>query len=189
VVKGLFYDARIVHNADEAAEAFRHIAAEWGYPVLVQKLVKGEEYNLSAVCDGQGNMLGEVMMKKMAVTDKGKAWAGVSIFDQELYDASASLIKAIQWRGPLEVEVIRDKHGQYQLIEINPRFPAWIYLSVGVQRNLPMALLKLALGKEIDPFPEPKPGVLFIRHALENIVTMADFESMVITGGLQFTTT
>jgi carbamoyl-phosphate synthase large subunit len=187
VVKGLFYDAKIAYNADEAAEAFRHIAAEWGYPVLVQKLVKGEEYNLTAVGDGHGNMLGEVMMKKMAVTDKGKAWSGVSMCDQALYDASASLIKASQWRGPLEVEVIRDKQGQYQLIEINPRFPAWIYLSVGVGRNLPMTLLKLALGEEIDSFPEPKTGVLFIRHAIENIVTMADFESVVMKGGLQYT--
>ncbi|KPJ93307.1 MAG: carbamoyl-phosphate-synthetase, partial [Gammaproteobacteria bacterium SG8_11] len=126
VVKGLFYDAKIAYTADEAADAFRHIAAEWGYPVLVQQMVKGEEYNLTAVGDGHGNMLGEVMMKKMAVTDKGKAWSGVSIFDQALYDASAALVKAIQWRGPLEVEVMRDKHGQYQLIEINPRFPAWI---------------------------------------------------------------
>ncbi len=186
VVKGLFYDAKIAHNADDAADAFRQIAAEWGYPVLVQKLVKGEEYNLTAVGDGQGHMLGEVMMKKMAVTDKGKAWSGVSIFDQALYDASASLVKAIQWRGPLEVEVIRDKQGQYQLIEINPRFPAWIYLSVGVDRNLPMTLLKLALDKAIDPFPSSKTGVLFIRHAIENIVTMADFESVVMNGGIQY---
>ncbi|WP_455211715.1 ATP-grasp domain-containing protein [Kaarinaea lacus] len=187
VVKGLFYDAKIVHNADEAAEAFRHIAAEWGYPVLVQKLVKGEEYNLTAVGDGEGHMLGEVMMKKMAVTDKGKAWSGVSIFDQALYDASASLVKAIDWRGPLEVEVIRDKQGQYQLIEINPRFPAWIYLSMGVDRNLPMTLVKLALGEPIDPFPPSKTGILFIRYAIENIVPMADFESVVMNGGLQHT--
>ena len=186
VVKGLFYDAKIVHNADEATQAFRQIAAEWGYPVLVQKLVKGEEYNLTAVGDGQGNMLGEVMMKKMAVTDKGKAWSGVSIFDQALYDASASLIEASKWRGPLEVEVMRDKQGQYQLIEINPRFPAWIYLSVGVHRNLPLTLLKLALGLELEPFPPPQTGILFIRHAFENIVPMADFDSVVMSGGLNY---
>jgi carbamoyl-phosphate synthase large subunit len=184
VVKGLFYDAKIVHNADEAAEAFRAIAAEWGYPVLVQRLVKGEEYNLTAVGDGRGNMLGEVMMKKMAVTDKGKAWSGVSIFDQALHDASASLVKAIQWRGPLEVEVMRDRHGKYQLIEINPRFPAWIYLSLGVQRNLPLTLLKLALDLPLQPFPPPKTGTLFIRHAVENIVTMTDFEKVVMSGAL-----
>jgi len=68
VVKGVFYGATIVHSAEEAAEAFRKIAAEWGYPVLVQALVKGEEYNLTAVGDGEGNLLGPVMMKKMAVT-------------------------------------------------------------------------------------------------------------------------
>jgi hypothetical protein len=28
---------------------------------------------------------------------------------------------------------------------------------------------------------------LFIRHAIENIVTMADFESVVMKGGLQYT--
>ena len=183
VVKGLFYGATIVDSADEAADAFREIAAQWGYPVLVQRLVEGEEYNLTAVCDGSGRMLGEVMMKKMAVTDKGKAWAGVSIFDQILYDASAALIKAINWRGPLEVEVMRDHQGRYQLIEINPRFPAWIYLSLGVGRNLPLLLLQLILGQTTGELQEPQPGVLFIRHAIEKIVPQSAFESVIMNGG------
>ena len=51
------------------------MAAAWGYPVLVQKFVSGEEVNLTAVGDGSGAMIGEVMMKKQAITDKGKAWA------------------------------------------------------------------------------------------------------------------
>lgn len=183
VVKGLFYDAIIVKNADEAADAFRHIAAEWGFPVLVQRLIKGEEYNLAAVGDGKGGMLGEVMMKKMAVTDKGKAWAGISVIDKALQDASAQLIKAINWRGPLEVEVIRDKQGRYNLVEINPRFPAWIYLSVGVKRNLPLTLLKLALDEPVGEFQEPHAGVLFIRYAADQIVSISEFESIVMSGG------
>lgn len=183
VVKGLFYGAHIVHNADQAADAFREIAAQWGYPVLVQRLVEGEEYNLTAVGDGNGSMIGEVMMKKMAVTDKGKAWSGVSIFDQTLYDASESLIKAINWRGPLEVEVMRDNTGHYQLIEINPRFPAWVYLSAGVGRNLPLILLQLILGHPVGRLPAARPGVLFIRHAIENIIEPVDFEAMIMNGG------
>lgn len=189
VVKGLFYGAHIVDSAEQAAEAFREIAAQWGYPVLVQRLVQGEEYNLSAVGDGKGRMLGEVMMKKMAVTDKGKAWSGVSIFDQALYDASAALIKAIDWRGPLEVEVMRDKHGQYQLIEINPRFPAWIYLSAGVQRNLPAILLQLMRAEPLADLPAAQPGVLFIRHAVETIVPQREFEAVIMQGGQHFSGT
>jgi carbamoyl-phosphate synthase large subunit len=183
VVKGLFYGAYIVHSADEAADAFRHVAAEWGYPVLVQQMVKGEEYNLTAVGDGQGNLLAPVMMKKMAVTDKGKAWSGISIDDQPLLEASVALAKASQWRGPLEVEVMRDQEGRYQLIEINPRFPAWIYLSLGVGRNLPLALLRLILNQKLDAVPETRTGVLFIRYALENIVPLSEFESVVMQGG------
>ncbi|MCI0506589.1 MAG: ATP-grasp domain-containing protein [Gammaproteobacteria bacterium] len=187
MVKGLFYDAAAVYNPQHAVDVFRRIAADWGFPVLIQKLVKGEEYNLTAVGDGEGNMLGAVMMKKMAVTDKGKAWCGVSIDDKTLFTASANLIKAINWRGPLEVEVIRDRNGHYQLIEINPRFPAWTYLSAGVGRNLPVALLKLALGQEPPAFPETKSGVMFIRYAHEQIVSIHDFEEVIMNGGHDLT--
>ena len=183
IVKGLFYDAAVVYNTQHAIDVFRRIASEWGFPVLIQKLIKGEEYNLTAVGDGEGNMLGAVMMKKMAITDKGKAWSGVSIDDNTLYQASARLIKAINWRGPLEVEIIRDRNGHYQLIEINPRFPAWIYLSVGVGRNLPLTLLQLALDQQPGAFPETKSGVMFIRYAQEQIVSIHDFEEVIMNGG------
>ncbi len=183
VVKGLFYDAEIVNNIEQAIEAFRRISAAWGFPVLIQKFVKGEEINLTALGDGEGNMLGAVMMKKMAVTSKGKAWAGISIDDKTLYNASAALIKAINWRGPLEVEVMRSHNGSYQLIEINPRFPAWIYLSAGVGRNLPFALLQLASANSLPEFAETKTGVLFIRYAEETITTIKEFEDVMMKGG------
>jgi carbamoyl-phosphate synthase large subunit len=93
------------------------------------------------------------------------------------------LIKAINWRGPLEVEVMRDRHGRYQLIEINPRFPAWIYLSAGVGRNLPFTLLQLALGQTPAEFPDARAGVLFIRYAEETIVSINDFEKVIMNGG------
>jgi carbamoyl-phosphate synthase large subunit len=182
-IKGLFYDAAIVYNAQHAVDVFRRIASEWGFPVLIQKLVKGEEYNLTAVGDGAGNMLGPVMMKKMAITDKGKAWSGVSIDDNTLYQASAKLVSAINWRGPLEVEVIRDRNGHYQLIEINPRFPAWIYLSVGVGRNLPLTQLQLTLGQQPTTFAQTKSGIMFIRYAQEATVSMHEFEEVIMNGG------
>ncbi|THB71242.1 MAG: ATP-grasp domain-containing protein [Gammaproteobacteria bacterium] len=183
VVKGLFYDAKVAYNADEAAAAFHKIAAEWGLPILVQQFVEGEEVNLTAIGDGNGNMLGSVMMKKRAITDKGKAWAGISIEDKKLNDAAAALIKASNWPGPLEVEVMLDTAGQYQLIEINPRFPAWIYLSVGVGRNLPYALIQNILGTTPE-FPEYKVGTLFIRYAEELIVSLDEFESIAVNGHL-----
>ena len=68
VVKGLFYDARIVYSIEQAKQAFRAIAAEWGFPVLVQAFVKGQEYNLTALGDGPGRMLAGVMVKNTALS-------------------------------------------------------------------------------------------------------------------------
>lgn len=183
VVKGLFYGAAVVANADEAAAAFRQLAAQWGLPILVQRFLKGEEVNLTAVGDGEGNLLGAVMMKKMALTDRGKAWAGVSVNDERLLSSSESLARAIRWRGPLEVEIMRDEKGNYQLIEINPRFPAWIYLSAGVGCNLPEILIGLMSGKALPVFAQVPAGMLFIRYAEEVIVSMLDYEKVVMTGG------
>jgi len=184
VVKGLFYDAKVAHTPDEAVAAFRRIAGEWGVPVLAQKFAPGEEINLTGLGDGEGNLIGAVMMKKRALTDKGKAWAGISIHDTALLAAARRLVAATRWRGPLEVEAMRGPDGSLSLIEINPRFPAWIYLSAGVGCNLPEALVRMLLKENIMALPTATAGTLFIRYALETIVPLPVFEA-VMTGEIQ----
>ncbi|WP_298432397.1 ATP-grasp domain-containing protein [Ottowia sp.] len=184
VIKSVFYDAWIVHSAAEARQRYRQIVATWGNPVLIQKFVLGDEVNLTALGDGSGAMIGEVMIRKQATTDKGKAWAGVAIDDPELQEAGRRLFHSLKWRGPLEVEMLRDAGGTLQLIEINPRFPAWIYLSHGVGRNLPAALLALMNGArpgDLD-LASPRPGTSFLRHAQETIVSLDEIATLTASG-------
>ncbi|MEI7705096.1 MAG: ATP-grasp domain-containing protein, partial [Deltaproteobacteria bacterium] len=180
VVKGVLYDAYVVHDPAEAAYRFGQIARAWGYPVLVQAHVAGEEVNLTALGDGTGALVGPVMMRKQALTEKGKAWAGVAIDDGDLLSAGERIMQALRWNGPLELEMLRDDSGTLHVIEINPRFPAWIYLSHAVGRNLPAALLALQQGvrREDLPLSPPRPGVTFIRHAREIIVSMEEIVSV-----------
>jgi carbamoyl-phosphate synthase large subunit len=182
VVKGIFYDARIVHSVAAGIVAFNEISRDWGLPVLAQRFISGEEYNLTAIGDGAGNMLGEVMMKKVAVTQKNKAYVGVTMYDDILLAAAKKIIKELQWKGPFELEVIRDSNGIYHLIEINPRFPAWISLSSGVGRNLPARLLELAQGKKLSSFAPFSTGTYFIRYTQDEMVTLEQIESMAING-------
>ena len=181
VVKGIFYDATIVHNADDGAEAFRDVAASWGYPVLVQRFVEGHEVNLTAVGDGKGELLGSVMMRKQAVTDKGKAWSCVTIEDQKLEKDALKLVQELQWSGPLEVEMLKETDGQYLLIEINPRFPAWIYLAAEAGSNLPAGLVDIVMKKE-PVFGKSKTGMMMIRYAQETVINLETFESMAMNG-------
>lgn len=182
IVKGIFYDASIVYTAIDAKAVFQKLVAAWGYPVLVQRVIRGDEYDVSAIGDGKGGMIGTVMMRKRALTDKGKAWSGVTVVDDTVGDTVWKIMRALKWRGPLEVEVMKAPDGTVYLIEINPRFPAWIYLSHAVGRNLPAAVLKLLAGETDLSFAPASSGTFFIRYAQELIVKLADFESVFVEG-------
>jgi carbamoyl-phosphate synthase large subunit len=184
VVKGKFYDASVAYSPDQAATYFNKIAAKWGLPIIVQEFVTGEELNVTALGDGEGTMIGAVAMRKQYITDKGKAWSGISIDDKKLMQMSADLFQSTKWRGGLELEIIKDAAGTYYLIEINPRFPAWVYLAVGCGQNHPEALVKMALGENVAPFTQYDVGKMFVRYSYDLIVTLNEFEKIATTGEL-----
>jgi len=184
VVKGSIYDAIVAYNVGQAVAAFSQIVSRWGYPVLVQRHVVGDECNLCAIGDGEGRLIGPVMMKKRALTDKGKAWAGVCIDDGVLLEAANRLVEYMKWRGPCEIEGVRSADGAFNLLEINPRFPAWVYFTHGVGRNLPMALVDMALGRPAPAFKRAAVGTFFIRYAQEVVLPMHAFEAIVTAGSL-----
>ena len=131
-----------------------------GIPVVVQTQILGEEFNVVALGDGEGGLVGAVGMKKLMLTDKGKGWAGITVRDPALLAVAQQFMSATHWRGPCEIELMRDKYGQYHLIEINPRFPAWVYLSAGAGMNLPYAAVELALGRKPSIASEYTVGTL-----------------------------
>jgi carbamoyl-phosphate synthase large subunit len=184
VVKGVFYGAQVCHSLDEAKSAFYGMVAKWGLPVIVQKYHPGNEFDVVALGDGHGNMLGAVPMKKLYITDKGKAWAGVVVQDPALLEVAATFIRATRWRGPCEVEVMRSPDGVYHLIEINPRFPAWTVLAAGAGQNLPWATAQLALGEAVPSLPPFKPGVMFVRIAIDLITHVDRLQEIATTGQL-----
>ncbi|NOZ00831.1 MAG: biotin carboxylase [Deltaproteobacteria bacterium] len=184
MVKGVFYGASVVHTLDEALAAFHHMVASWGVPVIIQKFHAGEEYDVVAVGDGGGGLVGAVPMKKTFITDKGKGWAGVAVRDHELLAVTERFMAATRWRGPCEIEILKTSEPRYYLIEVNPRFPAWTYLSAGAGQNLPWATARLAAGEDVGVLPDYRPGTMFVRISIDQIATMDDFQAIATTGEL-----
>lgn len=184
VVKGVFYGAKIVATLDEAFAAYHDVLARWGGPVLVQERVRGQEIDVAAVGDGEGGLVGAVAMRKTLLTDKGKGWAGVAIKDPDALDLAHRFLAASRWRGPCEVEVTRDPDGRTWLLEINPRFPAWIYMSVAAGPNLPWLALQAALGRPVTPVRDFRAGTMFVRISLDQIANLADYEALATAGEL-----
>jgi hypothetical protein len=52
VVKGPYYDAKIVHNSAQLSAAASHLLSEWGHPVILQRLISGSEFNVLGLGDG-----------------------------------------------------------------------------------------------------------------------------------------
>lgn len=180
-VKGPFYGATMARSLDEAIAAFHKVAAKWGVPIIVQQSVTGEEFNVVAVGDGDGGLVGAVSMRKTFLTDKGKGWAGIVIDDPALKGAAERFMKASSWRGPCELEFIRTLQGELHMLEINPRFPAWTYLSAAAGTNLPAAVVDLAVGNPVRLEP-PRSGTMFVRIAIDQVANLADFEKMSTAG-------
>jgi len=184
VIKGKFYDAKIAYTSGQAIQHFNKINAQWGLPVIIQEFVHGSEVNVCGIGDGEGNLLGAVPMRKLYITDKGKAWAGVTLDDPKLLEVTEKLVKATKWKGPFELEFIKTTEDEYYLIEINPRFPAWCYLTVGAGQNQIESLVNYGMGNSVAPFKEYEVGKMFIRYSYDMIVDMSEFEKISTKGEL-----
>jgi carbamoyl-phosphate synthase large subunit len=184
IVKGKFYDASIAYSIEQVKNYFNKISAKWGLPIIIQEFIHGTEFNVTGLGDGKGNTIAAVPMRKQYITDKGKAWGGISISDEKMLDMTRKFLRNTQWRGGFELELMKNKDGELYLLEINPRLPAWIYLAVGVGQNIPEALVNLALGEKVEPYTDYDVGKMFIRYAWDMIVDREEFEQISIYGEL-----
>jgi carbamoyl-phosphate synthase large subunit len=184
LVKGKFYEAYVAFNIEQAIMYFNKLASKWGLPIIIQEFIRGTEVNVIALGDGEGNTIAAVAMRKLYITDKGKAWSGIAIDDKELLEITEQLISKTKWRGAFELEIIKTNNNKYYIVEINPRIPAWVYLAVGVGQNIPEALVKLALKLPVEKYTKYEIGKMFIRYSWEMIVPIEKFEHLSTFGEL-----
>ena len=187
VVKGAVHEAALAYSEDEALVHYQRIKAAWGLPLVAQEYIPGEEYTVIALGDRDGNLVGMVETKKLRVTEKGKSWAGVTVWDEELMAVARGILEKLRWVGPLELEFRkRSSSKEYYLFELNPRFPVGCYLAARAGQNLPLATVQLAMGEKVEPFTSYRAGVMYTRHAVDVISPLEYMEDLVTRGELIF---
>ncbi|ACO03013.1 MAG TPA: carboxylate--amine ligase [Persephonella sp.] len=183
MVKGAFYKAYRAYTKQEAVNYFNKIVAQWGYPVIVQQVVTGEEMNVVGAGDGEGGSLGMVGIKKIWITELGKIWTGVTIKNEKMLSAAERFIKKFGWRGAFELECIVDlKNDKVYLIEINPRFPAWSYFATGVGVNIPANIIRKAFGMPVVQYKDYPAGKLYVRYTDDLVTDMERFQRIITRG-------
>lgn len=185
VVKGKYYEAYIAKNMEEVYKYYYKVAEKWGLPVVIQEFVSGTEIDIAALGDGTGRLIGAVPMRKLYITDKGKGWAGITLQDERLLEYTRKFIAASKWKSGFELEIMRtEENDELYLMEINPRFPAWIYTTAAAGQNLPAALVKLAMGWEVAPYEQYEVGKMFIRYSWDLITDIKEYEQIATLGEL-----
>lgn len=184
VVKGKFYEAYVCRNRQDAETAYFKLMAKWGLPIILQQFIQGTEIDIAALGDGTGRLIGAVPMRKLYLTDKGKGWAGVTLQDDTLLAFAEQFITASKWKGGFELEIMRDDKGHLHLMEINPRFPAWIYTTAAAGQNLPAALVQMGMGEQQDVLSAYTPGKLFVRYSWDLVTDISLYHQLATTGEL-----
>ena len=181
MVKGNYYKAYMSYNLDSAIDNFYKISNEWGFPVLVQEVVSGEELNLIGVADGKGELKGAVAIKKLTTTDIGKIWTGVTIQNDKLMNIAKDFVSNTKWKGPFELECIMSANGDIYLIEINPRFPAWVYFATEIGINLPKIVVDIMQGIDTPAQLEYPQNKLYVRYTGELVTDFTDLIKLLST--------
>jgi len=165
-LKGPYYDAARVPGWDSFVAARAALTKVWSTETLfLQAHVSGYEESVMLAAY-RGELLGCVAMRKRDVTAEGKTWAGdVGPVDPEFETPLRRIVKALNWTGGGELEMVRDVAGRLWLLEMNPRFPAWVHGATIAGHNLPALLVQGATG--IRARPAEAEAAEFTRVVLE----------------------
>ena len=183
-VKGTYYEAYKAMNKEQVLTYFSKLSIKWGLPVIIQESIEGTEINIAGLGDGNGKMFGAVPLRKLYITERGKGWSGVVLSDSALIEFAKKFVANTRWKGGFELEYIRTSDEKLVLLEVNPRFPAWIYVATAAGQNMPEALVKLGLGMAVYPFQNYEDGKMFIRYAWEHITDISEFQQFSTQGYL-----
>lgn len=183
IIKGQYYEAYKAVNQADLVARFHAIVNKWGAPALVQEYIDGDEFNVIAVGDGKGGIGGYCTVRKTIVSEKGKGYGAIVIRDETLNGIALRIIERLKWRGPIEVEFVQDKtSGEYCLIEVNPRFPAWVDFPSTFGHNLPALLVETLQTGNMPTLPDYPTGKFFLRHCVDITCDVTDMGKLSALG-------
>ncbi|PRB11958.1 biotin carboxylase [Microbacterium sp. MYb72] len=139
--------------------------------LIVQDFLPGEEYSVDVIADAAGQVVAAVPRTRARV-DSGVAIAGRTVHDPELEETASAIAKAIGLVGVANVQLRRGRDGRAMLLEVNPRFPGALPLTIAAGVDIPSLVVDLFLGREL-PASVPFREVAFVRF-LEDIIVEID---------------
>jgi len=138
----------------------------------------GEEFSVDLLCD-KGEVLAGVVRLRRA-SRGGLATDAETVPAPDVLAAASEVARIAELSYVNNVQLRRDAAGQPRLLEVNPRIPGTIGLTVQAGLNLPLAACCQALGESLS-LPEPELGLRAFRHG-EALYALRRFGSAASAG-------
>jgi carbamoyl-phosphate synthase large subunit len=117
---------------------------------IVQEYLPGEEYSIDVLAGADGRVIASVPRVRTRV-DSGVSVAGRTLHDPELEHLGASVATATGLTYIANVQARRDTAGRPALLEVNPRAPGALPLTMASGVDMPRLALDSLRGR---PVPE-----------------------------------
>ena len=116
--------------------------------MLAQQLLVGEEYSVDVLARSDGSVAAAVPRARLKV-DSGIAVAARTLHDDSLEGGARAVVEHLGLRGIVNVQFRRDEQGVAHLLEINPRLPGTMTITVASGVDMPYWFIAEPLGTSI----------------------------------------
>jgi len=156
----------VVHAADDL------VARDLGDDMLVQEFLPGEEYSVDVLADPTGRVVAAVPRVRQRV-DSGVSVAGYTVLDHELEAFAVAVVEALGLPFVSNVQIRRDGDGRPSLLEINPRVPGSLALTVAAGVDMARLAVDALRGRPLPDRMTHRP-VAMVRYLADHVVELDD---------------
>jgi carbamoyl-phosphate synthase large subunit len=143
---------------------------------LVQEYLPGAEYSIDVLADVTGHVVASVPRVRERV-DSGVSVAGRTLHDPELERLGAAVAAAAGLTYVANVQFRRDAGGGPALLEVNPRFPGTMPLTVASGVDMPLMALDSLRGKPLPTRADFR-DVAMVRYLEERFIERGEVEQV-----------
>jgi carbamoyl-phosphate synthase large subunit len=145
--------------------------------LLVQEHLPGAEYSLDVLARADGHVAAVVPRERLRV-DSGIAITGRTLRDERLESYGRSVAQLIGLTTVANVQVKLDVAGEPALLEVNPRFPGTMPLTIASGIDMPRLAIGEALGTPIPDGPLPFAEIAMVRYFTERFLPFGEIAAL-----------
>jgi carbamoyl-phosphate synthase large subunit len=145
--------------------------------LLVQELLPGAEYSLDVLATSTGKVIAVVPRERLKV-DSGIAVTARTRHDPRLQAFGREVAELIGLTGVANVQVKEDTRGEPALLEVNPRFPGTMALTIASGPDMAWLALADALGQPMPSEALEFKEIAMVRYFQERFLAFEEIAAL-----------